>query len=263
MTIAQALSLYEKANPFDSPSALRDSNYSAYIQNRLTRLLDWREPLPRARLADRALRAFLTGGRFPCVAGRAAVASGGYRFGYYGDFADLSSTHGIARDLAAFVAERPSMTGPYATFIAVFDGPRSCDERWFEQSLWCRLQSLADLDRRYFRWDPAVSGDPASPQFAFSFAEEAFFVVGMHPNSSRLGRRFFLPALAFNSHRQFAEARRTGRFERLQRMIRKNEIALQGSINPELCEFGERSEARQYSGRPTETGWRCPFRPHS
>jgi hypothetical protein len=34
---------------------------------------------------------------------------------------------------------------------------------------------------------------------------------------------------------------------------------LQGSLNPNLADFGEQSEARQYSGRATEADWVCPF----
>jgi FPC/CPF motif-containing protein YcgG len=41
--------------------------------------------------------------------------------------------------------------------------------------------------------------------------------------------------------------------------VREREIALQGSLNPNLADFGERSEARQYSGRAVEDQWRCPF----
>ena len=42
-------------------------------------------------------------------------------------------------------------------------------------------------------------------------------------------------------------------------LVRERDIALQGSANPNLADFGERSEARQYSGRVTEPAWRCPF----
>jgi FPC/CPF motif-containing protein YcgG len=34
---------------------------------------------------------------------------------------------------------------------------------------------------------------------------------------------------------------------------------VQGTLNPNLADFGERSESRQYSGREVEEGWRCPF----
>jgi uncharacterized protein len=84
----------------------------------------------------------------------------------------------------------------------------------------------------------------------------------MHPNASRQSRRFFMPALAFNAHDQFQNARQTGNFDRIVRAVRTRELRLQGSLNPELREFGTRSEARQYAGRATEDDWKCPFRPH-
>ncbi|MBV9233687.1 MAG: YqcI/YcgG family protein [Candidatus Eremiobacteraeota bacterium] len=256
----QALALYTQRNPFETVDALRCSNYSAYIGDALVRLLDWREPSAQARLADRALREFISSDRFSCVAGKAAIASGGYRFGYYHGFSSTACAEGIARDLAAFVAERSSMRATYATFVAVFEEPHCGDEAWFETALWRQLQRLAELNGAHYRWDAAVSSDPASPNFAFSFAGRAFFVVGMHANSSRISRRFFLPAIAFNLHSQFAAARRSGRFQKIQQLVRARETALQGEINPELREFGADSEARQYSGRQTEQQWRCPFR---
>ena len=63
----------------------------------------------------------------------------------------------------------------------------------------------------------------------------------------------------FNPHAQFGRLRGEGRFRRIQQAIREREIAVQGSLNPNLADFGERSEARQYSGRAVEEEWRCPF----
>ena len=263
LTPHEALSFYGRVNPFRSAFALRFSNYSAHAGGALTRLLDGQQPSAEAALAERALRSFILSPAFSCVAGKAAVSSGGYRFGYYPGFSDLRSTEGLARDLAAFVAERPSMRVNYASFIAVFQELPCGDERWFENHLWRQLQRLADLSAPYYPWDSTVSSDAQARDFAFSFAGQAFFVVGIYPNSSRISRRFFLPAMAFNAHRQFADARRTGRFARIQGLVRERELALQGFINPELREFGKRSEARQYSGRELEQGWKCPFRPPS
>lgn len=260
LTPAQALSLYTGANPFESIAALRASNYSGSLNGALVRLLDWREPSAKAKLADGAFRAFLNSNRFSCVAAKAAIASGGYRFGYYRGFESTARTEGLARDLAAFVAERPSMPVTYATFVAVFEETTTGDESWFEAALWRQLQRLAELSAAFYPWAPGRSSDPNAPDFSFSFAKQAFFVVGMHPGSSRLSRRFFLPALAFNAHDQFARARQNGNFARIQRVVRSRELALQGSLNPELSDFGRRTEARQYSGRTAQGEWRCPFR---
>ena len=98
-----------------------------------------------------------------------------------------------------------------------------------------------------------MSDDPDDPLFSFSFGGRAFFVVGLHPHSSRMSRSFRWPALVFNPHSQFGRLRGEGRFERIQHAIREREIAVQGSLNPNLADFGERSEARQYSGRAVES----------
>ena len=109
---------------------------------------------------------------------------------------------------------------------------------------------------------PAVSDDPSDPAFAFSFAGTAFFIVGLHAASSRAARRFAWPTLVFNPHRQFDRLRESQRFSRFQHVIREAERNLQGSINPMLADFGDRSEASQYSGRRVAPDWKCPFSPH-
>ena len=58
---------------------------------------------------------------------------------------------------------------------------------------------------------------------------------------------------------QFERLREQNQFERLRETVRARDYKLQGSLNPNLSNFGESSEARQYSGRAVEEGWRCPF----
>ena len=41
--------------------------------------------------------------------------------------------------------------------------------------------------------------------------------------------------------------------------IRNRDEKLQGSINPMMRDFGQGSEARQYSGRAVNDEWKCPF----
>jgi uncharacterized protein len=253
---------YAVSSQFVSAAARRFSSYSAFQNNALQLLLDHVEPSPRARMTDAALRQFIQSDNCSCVAAKAAITAGGYRFGYYPGFATTIALEGVARDLAAFVAERPSISSRYATFVAVFEEFAFGDEVWFERNLWRILQRLHELDAPYNSWNATVASDPSKPDFSFSFAGTPFFIVGMHPNASRQSRRFFMPALAFNAHDQFQNARQTGNFDRIVRAVRTRELALQGSLNPELREFGTRSEARQYAGRATEDDWKCPFRPH-
>ena len=75
----------------------------------------------------------------------------------------------------------------------------------------------------------------------------------------RFARRFAWPTLLFNAHSQFDWLREEGGYVRVQEAIRRRERDLQGTLNPNLAEFGTSSEARQYSGRRAEPEWRCPF----
>lgn len=208
-----------------------------------------------------AFRAFVLDPQYTCVGARSAVHSGSYRLGVYHELGCPRSTAALARDLAAFTRQVDDIDAAFATFVAVFERPQDTDEESFERALWAQLQRLHDADPA--PWDPAVSSDPDDPHFSFSFAGTAFFIVGLHPGSSRLSRKFPWPALVFNPHTQFERLREQGKYARMQQVIRERERALQGDINPVLEDFGRDSEARQYSGRVVETDWRPPFCPHA
>src|SRR5690606_24412693 len=147
------------------------------------------------------------------------------------------------------------------SFVALFDGPRDTDERRFDALLWSQLQRLPDLDAQVGTpWAADVSRNPDGPAFSLRQGGHPFFVIGLHPGASRTARRFEVPALVFNSHRQFEWLRADGRYAKMQKATRARDIALQGSINPNLADFGVASETRQYSGRAVEPEWTCPLR---
>lgn len=232
----------------------------ALVGDRLLRVSEPDEPpSPLARLVHDQFRALVLSQGFSCLGAQAALRAGRYRMGVYGELGSSGATEDLARHLSAFAdAEDPDAPG-LTTFIASFSGPNPADEVQFERLLWRQLQALHERDGRRHRWDPSVSSDPEDPSFSFSFAGRAFFVVGLHAASSRWARRFAWPTLVFNPHRQFEQLRRQGGFTRLQERIRARERALQVTLNANLSDFGERSEARQYAGRPVEEDWRCPF----
>ena len=209
---------------------------------------------------ENEFRAFVEQPAFPCLAGKGLVRQRGYTLGVYGQLGSESTTTHLARDLVSF-GENAQLDGPaFAAFVAVFRGRPPATEDHFEKALWSQLQLLHDMDQGN-DWDPAVSSDPEDPRFGFSFAKRAFFVVGLHPGSARLARRFSRAALVFNPHSQFDRLRKEGRFERLKSAIRERDLALQQEPNPSLADFGARSEAQQYSGKAAEAEWKCPFHP--
>ncbi|CAN5719123.1 guanitoxin biosynthesis heme-dependent pre-guanitoxin N-hydroxylase GntA [soil metagenome] len=217
------------------------------------------EPAAVGEFVRDAFRSLVMNPRFSCVAAKSAFRRDNYRHGVYGAMGCPASPAALARDLESFVADASTFKPGFRTFVASFDDTTARDEKEFERALWRVLQSLHDIDRQSHEWDPTVSSDPADPEFSFSFAGTAFFLVGMHPTSSRMTRRFAWPTMVFNLHAQFEDLRREGRYERMQHVIRERDVELQGSIHPNLADFGERSEARQYAGRVTEEAWKCPF----
>jgi FPC/CPF motif-containing protein YcgG len=248
-------------NPFDGDAARAHSSYHGPHDGDLVRLLEAAPPSALARVANSAFRAFVLDERFSCLGAKSAIRRGTYRLGSYARLDDPDVTQGLARDLYAFVAERRGFESDFTTYVAVFREAVEGGERGFERALWSQLQRLHELDAQFHPWDSRVSDDPASPDFSFSLAGNAFFVIGLHPGSSRTARRFAWPTLVFNAHEQFENLRAAGRFDGLQAKIRERELRLQGALNPNLADYGRHSEARQYSGRATEEDWTCPFRP--
>jgi FPC/CPF motif-containing protein YcgG len=202
---------------------------------------------------------------FPCVGAKAALAQGTIHPVELGPLGDRANDAPLLDALAAFgrrLQALPGETTAVHSMVALFDGPTDTDEARFEALLWSQLQRLHRLDvRRGNGWAPGVSRDPDDPKFSLSLAGHPYFVIGLHPGASRIARRFGSPAMVFNSHMQFDRLRRDGRYAKMQRATRKRDIALQGSLNPNLADFGTAPETRQYSGRPVGPDWRCPFHP--
>lgn len=259
MTAESSAGVPRRANPFDGELARVNSSGAMLHGKKLVRAPLGEPAAPLQEFVHDSFRALVLNPAFSCVGAKSAVRRGSYRFGLYAEMGSPGSTAGLARDLFDFVEEQDDLDGKFSTFVACFEGPVDSDEEAFEGLLWAQLRRLHEQDRRHHGWAPSVSRDPEDPKFAFSFAGTAFFVVGLHAASSRFARRFAWPTLVFNAHHQFDKLREEGRYDRVQEVIRDRERDLQGSLNPNLADFGTRSEARQYSGRPVEEEWRCPF----
>lgn len=204
---------------------------------------------------------------WPCVGSKAALAKGAIAtrvFGRMGERANDAPLLDAIGDFAHKVERTPPQDHTVHSFVALFEGPGDTDEARFEAMLWSQLQRLHDLDvGRGTRWARDVSRNPDDPHFSLSLAGHAFFVIGLHAGASRIARRFEAPVLVFNSHAQFERLRADGRYAKMQAATRARDIALQGSINPNLADFGAAAETRQYSGRATGPDWACPFRVRS
>lgn len=212
--------------------------------------------------AERFLR-FVADQAFPCVGAKAALARDAIEVHAFAALGGRDNDAPLLDALTRFGASF-DLAGEDDTtvrsLVAVFDGPDDTSELRFEALLWAQLRRLHTLDvGRGHPWATDVSADPRDPGFSFSLGGHPFFVIGLHPGASRRARRFELPAMVFNSHRQFDALRADGRYAKMQAATRERDMALQGSTNPNLADFGTASEARQYSGRAVDADWTCPF----
>ncbi len=210
-----------------------------------------------------AFAAHVEQAEFPCVGAKASLSQGALQIATFGPLGSRDNDAPLLEqlsDFALYLREVDLDAPTLHSFAAVYEGPRDTDERRFEALLWSQLQRLHTLDVRWGRqWASDVATDPDSPAFSLSLAGHPFFVIGLHPGASRIARRFASPVMVFNSHRQFDRLRSDGRYVRMQSATRARDEALQGSINPNLADFGSAAETRQYSGRKVDDDWRCPF----
>lgn len=206
-------------------------------------------------------RAFVSNPLFPCVGAKAALGRNALCFHRARSLTSAWDDLAAVQKLIGFARAQARRPDHFASFVLLFEGPRTLSEEHFEAALWERLQSMSDKDA--WLGQPAarrMSADPADSNFALNFGGQAFFAVGLHPRASRKARRFVAPAIVFNLHSQFAHLRASGRYEKMRATILERDIRLQGSINPMLARHGTTSEARQYSGRAVGDDWQCPFR---
>ena len=218
------------------------------------------KPGPAISAINGALKAFVSHNAYPCVGAKAALNKDAYRIAQYAGLGRHSSIVECTHDIQWFAANADQIDPDTASFVAVFDDPSITNEEDFEDKLWTQLQGMHDIDSLTFDWDPAVSSDPVDPDFSFSIAGRAFFIVGMPPQAAREARRFPYPTLIFNLHDQFEAMREQGRYERMRDTIREREESLAGSPNPLLADHGTTSEAQQYAGRPHACPWHPEFK---
>lgn len=203
---------------------------------------------------------FLNAKKFPCIAAKAALARRHIKCMVAGNMACSKDDSGILQFLYNFVDEYRISKEFYYSAVIIFSGPNMHNEEMFDTLLWQRLEAFQNLDAKNHTYDNRVESDPASVNFSFSIKEEAFYIIGLHPASSRLARQFKYPALVFNPHNQFQHLKATNKYDSMKNAVRKRDLAFSGSINPMLQDFGESSEVFQYSGRKYDDSWKCPLK---
>ena len=203
---------------------------------------------------------FLETKDFPCIAAKAAHERHLIKCMVAGNMACPKDDTAILFFLYDFVDTYRNSNEMYNSAAIIFTGPQITGEEMFDALLWQRLQALEILDAENYKYDNRVEADPISAKFSFSIKEEAFYIIGLNAASSRQARRFIHPTLVFNPHAQFEQLRASSKYDAMKSTVRKRDIAFSGSVNPMLQDFGEASEAFQYSGCKYDDQWKCPLK---
>ena len=225
-----------------------------FITNMKTSKHTQQDSLIRSQFED-----FILDKNHPCLMAQSVFQHENFEIQSFGKLGSGDHSQELFQSLREYIDHYQFEGSDFFTFIAVFPEVKYFTEDEFEKCLWQELQKLHEADTE--DWDPQVNPDPESYDFSFSVAGKAFYVVGMHPRSSRKARQSPVPALAFNLHHQFEELRKMGTYEHTRDMIRQRDKQLQGNVNPMLQDFGKNREAMQYSGRQVDETWKCPFHP--
>ena len=204
--------------------------------------------------------AYLKERQFPCIGAKATLARQQIKCIVAENMMCPKDDVSILKFLYSFVDNYRNSKKFYHSAAIIFQAPEFISEAMFDSLMWQRLQALSNLDAENYNYDKRVDANPSSAKFSFSLKEEAFYIIGLHANSSRPARRFRHPTLVFNPHEQFEQLRKTDRYEIMKNVVRKRDIAYSGSVNPMLEDFGKSSEVYQYSGRQYDDTWQCPLK---
>ncbi|WP_051209963.1 guanitoxin biosynthesis heme-dependent pre-guanitoxin N-hydroxylase GntA [Gelidibacter mesophilus] len=202
-------------------------------------------------------RDFILKRKHPCVMANTIFMQDDYKLKIYDDITSDSVVAPVLSDLDSYIKDYDFDSNAFETILFCFKENNFKTELQFENALWKFLQKLHDNDDK--DWDTSVNREPENANFSFSIKGKAFYIIGMHPNSSRIARQAPYCTLVFNLHWQFEKLRDMGIYQNIKKRIRRRDKKLQGTINPVLKDFGKASETRQYSGREVEADWKCPF----
>jgi FPC/CPF motif-containing protein YcgG len=194
------------------------------------------------------LSAHIRQSSFPCVMAKAVERSGRISLFEAERLCDPETVIKFHEEIGKFLDHFRS-DNKLSSFVLSCDPADYSDFKKFENDFWIFLKLLRAFDQKLYPHDPRVSADPRDPEFSFSIRSEAFFLLLLHPDSPRWARRFPRPAIVFNAHIQFERLRAQGVFAKVRSLIRFRDEELQGTINPMLSDYGERSEVYQYVGR--------------
>ncbi len=206
------------------------------------------------------IREFVGQKTYPCMPARKSLEYDDYCVGIYsGLMGENTDSAQILRDLLYFRQQQRSTASLYMTHWAIFPDTSAANEDEFERMLWRELSRISAQQPGDVPWDKNFSSDPTKHNFCPSFGGDAFFIVGMHPVSSRKARQFKHTAIVFNLYDQFEELERRGAYASTVQINRAREMKFFGSVNPMVEKYGDQWESIQFSGKNNPPDWQCPF----
>jgi FPC/CPF motif-containing protein YcgG len=196
---------------------------------------------------------------FPYLNAKIVFQRNTFYFGFYDILASKHTTMLLWHHLMDFINRQSDFwtnNQIFTRYVACFRTLRDIDEIVFERLLWKQLQLIHAEDvQNGIKWAENDSDNPTDSNFIFSIGGRAFFIVGLHPNSSRKARRFQTPTITFNSLDQFTNLRQLKMFNEVKQVIRNNDLLQNKSINPNLIINHQKSDAFEYSGKLIHEDW--------
>lgn len=196
---------------------------------------------------------------YPCVAAVQSLAKKDFVIHEARGFGSGVDRTPIRKAISDFLTEwKKTRSTTYTLWIA-YPNDTVASEEEFEARMWEELSRLTSIEERESDWSPKWSQTPEDRRFTLCIDGHAFFVVGLHPHSSRKGRTFPHPALIFNVYDQFEDLMAQGTYEAMVAKNRERDLKYSGSVNPMAAEHGDNWETIQFSGKTNSKEWKCPF----
>lgn len=213
------------------------------------------------KIIEDEFRDYISDDIFPCVGAKSSLAQSNLDFYFADSILESVYDNNLYHSLKNF-GQKLDLNGiALQSYVLIFSDEQQFSEIDFENLLWGKLQSLHDIDiAKDVDWSEDCESLSESSEFSMSIAGYSFFIIGMHSGASRPARKFKYPVMVFNPHAQFEILRKNGKYQKLQKVIRSKDLKINGSINPMVKNFGEGTEASQYSGRYVPDNWKCPLK---
>ncbi len=212
----------------------------------------------RSKQVEVEIKNLLSQKNYPCTPALRSFNRGEYQVGLYKKFGTGYNWKELRQDLLFFTKKQKESNSPYLTFWAVYENLKM-DEVEFEANLWNELSHLTSEELKGIDWPTGASANPNDRNFSFCIGGESFFVVGLHPSTSRPARRFKWPVLVFNLFSQFELLKIHGVFNSTVENNRKLDNKFSGTVNPMAEKYAEKWESIQFSGKNNPSNWKCPF----